>query len=108
MTNQKNSEKEGTRVAKEGDITNGDDENAIDDNGVNEPLMEGNNKKDVKYAKMLHNWEYFGTYLGYLPTIPTSPHCDTLQLIPASFLGCLGHFPTSSAVELVSFSLVSS
>jgi hypothetical protein len=34
---------------------------------------------------VLCNWEYFGTYLGYLPTIPTSPQCDTFQLIPVSF-----------------------
>ena len=29
--------------------------------------------------------KYFGTYLGYLPTILTSPQCDTFQLIPVSF-----------------------
>ena len=34
---------------------------------------------------VLCNWKYFGTYLGYLPRIPTSPQCDTFQLIPVSF-----------------------
>jgi hypothetical protein len=34
---------------------------------------------------MLCNWKYFGTYLGYLPTIPTSSQCDTFQLIPVIF-----------------------
>jgi hypothetical protein len=34
---------------------------------------------------VLCNWKYFGTYLGYLPTIPTLPQCDTFQLIPVSF-----------------------
>jgi hypothetical protein len=34
---------------------------------------------------MLCSWDYFSTYLGYLPTIPTSPKCDTFQLIPVSF-----------------------
>ncbi len=29
--------------------------------------------------------KYFGTYLGYLPTIPTSQQCDKFQLIPVSF-----------------------
>jgi hypothetical protein len=29
--------------------------------------------------------KYFGTYIGYLPMIPTSPQCDTFQLIPVSF-----------------------
>jgi hypothetical protein len=29
--------------------------------------------------------KYFGTYLGYLPMIPTSPQCDTSQLIQVSF-----------------------
>ncbi len=41
---------------------------------------------------VLHNWKYFGTYLGYLPTIPTSPHCDTFRLIPVSSLGFLRTF----------------
>ena len=40
--------------------------------------------------------EYFGTYLGYLPTITMSPHCDTFQLI------------LFSTVEVVLFSLVPS
>ncbi len=57
---------------------------------------------------VLHEKEYFGTYLGYLPTIPTSLHCDTSQLIPVSFLGYLGHSTSSSTVELVLFSIVSS
>jgi hypothetical protein len=26
--------------------------------------------------------KYFGTYLGFLPVIPTPPQCDTFQLIP--------------------------
>jgi hypothetical protein len=36
--------------------------------------------------------KYFGIYLGYLPMIPTSPQCDTFQLIPVSFLGFLRTF----------------
>ncbi len=41
---------------------------------------------------VLCNWEYSGTYLGYLPMIPTSPQCDTFQLIPVSFLEFLRTF----------------
>jgi hypothetical protein len=36
-------------------------------------------------VSVLCNWEYFGTYFGYLSMIPTSPLCDTFQLIPVSF-----------------------
>jgi hypothetical protein len=53
-----------------------------------EPLAEGNEDDNNKYdedGNMLCNWKYFGTYLGYLPTMPTSPQCDTFQLIPVSF-----------------------
>ncbi len=39
----------------------------------------------VMNGNTLGNQEYFGTYLGYSPTIPTSPHCGTFQLIPLSF-----------------------
>ncbi len=57
---------------------------------------------------VLCNWKYFGTYLGYLPTIPMSPQCDTFQLIPVSFYDFLGHFTSSSTLKLEWFSLVSS
>jgi hypothetical protein len=74
---------------------------ASNDDNNHDNVYNSNNDNNL-----LHNQEYFGTYLGYLPTIPTSLHCDTFQLIPASFLGCLGHSTSSSTVELVSFSLV--
>jgi hypothetical protein len=44
----------------------------------------GGESKESK-PNLLCNWKYFGNYLGYLPTIPTSPQCDTFQLIPVSF-----------------------
>ncbi len=55
---------------------------------------------------VLCNWKYFGTYLGYLPTTPTSLPCDTFQLIPVSFWDSSGHSTSSYTVELVWFSLV--
>ena len=49
---------------------------------------------NATFEQMLCNWKYFGTYLGYLPMIPTSPQCDTFQLIPVGFqpLGFLRTF----------------
>jgi hypothetical protein len=37
-------------------------------------------------ATVLRNYEYFSSYLGYFPMIPTPPHCNTFQLIPLRFL----------------------
>ena len=39
---------------------------------------------DWTLLRMLHLLEYFGTYLGYLPTSPTSPHCGTFPTNPRS------------------------
>ncbi len=51
--------------------------------------------------RLLCNRKYFGSYLGYIPMIPTSPQCDTFQLIPVSFYDFLGHSTSSSTEELV-------
>jgi hypothetical protein len=40
--------------AEEVDIANDDDEYAVGDDGDNEPLAEGNNDDDVKYASAAH------------------------------------------------------
>ncbi len=62
-------------------------------------IIEDVGLKDAKVKPSLHVWqvtypkqpkwgsvtkiEYFGTYIRYLPTNPTSPHCVTpFQLIP--------------------------
>ncbi len=54
---------------------------------------------------------YFGTYLRYFPTSPTSRHCDNIPANPSWIIDIsryhLGHSTSSFAVELVSFCLCS-
>jgi hypothetical protein len=50
-TNQKIERGEGLEVAKEGDITNGDDEYNFGNNGNDAPLAEGDKDEDDKYSK---------------------------------------------------------
>ena len=55
--------------------------------------------------------EYFGTYLRYVPTNPTSRHCDNIPANPSWIIDIsryhLGHSTSSSTVGLVSFCLCS-
>jgi hypothetical protein len=50
---------------------------------------------------------YFGTYLRYLPTNPTSRHCDNIPANPSWIIDFyqyhFRHSTSSSTVELVSF-----